>query len=69
MANMSPVEQILSELSVNNLELYLELGNKAGEKGKLGEAMNWYEEGLKKARALQDHQRAKEFSGYIYTLL
>ncbi|GAB5418681.1 MAG: hypothetical protein Crog4KO_04380 [Crocinitomicaceae bacterium] len=66
---MRPVEQILSELPVNNLDLYVELGHKAGEKGKLEEAMSWYEKGLKKARALHDHKKAKEFSGFIFTLL
>ena len=66
---MNAVEQILPELPVNNLNLYMELGHKAGEQGRIKESIEWYKKGLEKARSLKDQQRIREFSGLIFTLL
>jgi hypothetical protein len=63
------VSTILSELPINDLQLYAELGNEAGKKGDLEESVSWYRKGLTKARQLKDSEKEKEFSNLIFTLL
>lgn len=69
LSTLSPINQVLDFLPVNDLNLYAELGNKAGEEGKMDESLAWYMKGLSKARELNNSTKISEFSGLIFTLL
>ena len=62
-------EEFFRSLPVNDLEMYIELGNKAMEKGDVDTSIKWYQKGLKKAIELCNDQKVREFSGLIVTLL
>lgn len=66
---MDEVNNILSDLPVNDLKLYAELGNEAGKNGNMEESISWYKKGLEKARQLKDQDKVNEFSRLIFTLL
>lgn len=62
-------EEFFGSLPVNDLELYIEIGNKAMENGDVSSSLEWYNKGLKKAIQLKDKNKIKQFSGLIVTLL
>lgn len=68
-AQIKVVEKILDFLPVNDLNLYMELGDEAGKLGDLDESFAWYMKGLRKARELQNQEKLSEFSALIITLL
>ena len=68
-STINPVNQVLEHLPVNDLNLYLELGNKAIKEGEMDESFGWYMKGLRKARELNNAAKISEFSGLIITLL
>lgn len=68
-AQITVVDKILDFLPVNDLNLYLELGNEADKKGNMDESFAWYMKGLRKARELQNQEKMSEFSALISTLL
>lgn len=62
---MREINAILTDLPVNDLDLYMELGNNAGAQGKIEESIDWYMRGLDKARELEDPKGIRKFSGLI----
>lgn len=62
---MREINTILTDLPVNDLDLYMELGNNAGAKGKIEESIDWYMRGLDKARELKDQKGIRKFSGLL----
>jgi hypothetical protein len=68
-AQIKVVNKILDFLPVNDLNLYMELGNETGKQGELDESLAWYMKGLRKARELQNQEKISEFSALIITLL
>jgi len=59
--------------SIENLEtdllFYLEMGDLSGAEGKEQEALEFYMNGLKRAKELHDKARIQQFSNLIYTYL
>ena len=66
---MNTVNQIMNTLSVNDLNLYEEMGNAAIKSGDVEESMSWYMKGLSKARELKNTEKASAFSNLLITLL
>ncbi len=68
-AQIKVVNKILDFLPVNDLNLYMKLGNETSKRGELDESLAWYMKGLRKARALQNQEKISEFSALIITLI
>ena len=60
MNQIRPIEQLL---------MYLEMGNLSGRNGNDQEAIDYYIKGLQIARELQDKPRIQQFSNLILTYL
>ena len=52
-----------------DLVYYLEMGDLSGSQGKEQEALEFYMQGLKRAKDIQDKARIQQFSNLIYTYL
>lgn len=63
------LETILPELPVNDLNLYAEMANEAGEKGDMEKCFEWYKKGLQKAKILNNKEKIREYSNLLFTLL
>lgn len=53
----------------NDLNMYVEMGNKAIKSGDEMECLKWYSKGLNKARELQNREKERLFSNLIITLI
>lgn len=62
---METVNECLDNLPINDLSLYVELGDKAGKSGNLQESVDWYMKGLWKARELKNSEYVKKLSALI----
>lgn len=62
---METVSEYLKDLPVNDLILYIELGNNAGKSGNLEESVDWYMKGLSKARELRNSEYIKKLSALV----
>ena len=68
-AQITVAEKVFEVLPVNDLDLFLEEGDKASRVGEMDESYEWYMKGLRKARVLQNQSMISKFSGLIFTLL
>lgn len=66
---MNKVYEIIDTLPVNDLNLYLEMGHKAGKSGDTERSLIWYKRGLVRAKELKNESKVSEFSHLIFTLL
>lgn len=62
---METVNEYLKGLPVNDLSLYVELGNNAGKSGNIQESVDWYVKGLSKARELKNSYYIKKLSALV----
>ncbi|MCH2223535.1 MAG: hypothetical protein MK066_02105 [Crocinitomicaceae bacterium] len=60
---------LLNNVSVNDVELYIRMGNEAIKKGDQDESMKWYLKGLSKAKELRNKKIEKDISNLIITLI
>lgn len=61
--------QAINSGSMNDLSLYLSMGNEAIKCGKINESLNWYSKGLAKAKEIKNDVKANEFYHLIITLM
>lgn len=61
--------EAINSMSVNDLSLYLTMGNEAIKCGDLNESLSWYSKGLAKAKEIKNEVKANEFYHLIITLL
>ena len=61
--------EVLDDLSIYNLDLYREMGDKAHKHGDEIEAISWYSKGLSMAREIRDTSSIELFTNLIVTSL
>ena len=66
---MESTNDFMGSLPINDLNLYVEMGNDAIRKGNIEQCLEWYFRGLKKAKELRNKEKEREISSLIVTLI
>lgn len=63
------LHQTFENLPVHDLEIYLELGEKARMNGDINKSVYWFKNGFEMAKQLKDRSRVQQFSNILFSIL